>query len=602
MEQFNIFTQVKKEIESFYSERINLVNAKGNKKNTIRYLTKEKSDYSYNQSETISLIDLYYSSKFESGSYDDLGLRKMFLNVGKFRTDVAAKQIDIDVKDFRFIPEDYSNSWTAFFMQKSFKEWTKDNYFGDQLNQMVENFPKYGTIVMKKSNANDRKIDFVPLQCLKNDQCADSLRTANYVIEEHHDMRRWEIDGMKGWNTEGLDLPIDKACTVYERYGHVPLTWLKAVNNEEVKDEDRGKSVDALVILTAEFSDTKDNKQSVKQHIFFASEIKERPYLEVHWNKVHGRWLGVGVMEDLIENQIAKNIIVNLMRRSLQWSSRKLFQSRDQSIAAKNLIKDVADGDILEVGQAGNITQLNTVNQASNDFNQFLNEWENNSNQKSFTYEVATGEALPSGTPFRLGVVLSNAVNSYFGLKREKLGLFLKKVITEFMIPEFIKDFGNESKIVSMYSDEPGFESLKVAAGDYLKTQFIKLSLMSGKPVDLFSLESVITPLDSIKSLFLNIPPNFYKEAKYKFTLDITGEEYNPSIVETLTTIYQILAQKGDPRADTILEKITAKVGVDMSSFNTARQKAPVAMPAQAGGQMPNVNINAGNQQAGQEI
>lgn len=568
MQNFSIGFQITKEIDEFKTKKVQLASF-GSGQN-IRFLSKKADGYYYNQHDTINIIDLYYNSVFENGQKDKLGQQKIFLNIGKFRTEVAAKQIDIDVKDFKFIPDDYADPWTAIFLQKDFKEWTKDSDFGELINCLGDNFPKYGSIVLKKVG---RDVEHVPLQNLINEQTAECLDEASYVIETHPNMYLYEMKEMKNWNTDGLKMRYDETMDVYERYGHVPVSWLKKVNGQTVQDGDSEKSVDAMVICGKNPKVNKETKEG--WHIFYAAEIKERPYREAHWNKQHGRWLGLGVMEDLIENQKAKNIIVNLQRRAISTSSKRLFQTTNIDSSVKNLVSDIEDGSVIEVGANGDIREI-TMNQKTNgDFTSFMQEFDRNSDQKAFTYEVATGEAMPSGTPFRLGVVLSEATNAYFNKKREKFGLFLKKVIIDFMIPRFLREMGNKNRTIAMFTGENGFETLREAAKNFVRTETARVSLLSGNPVDALSIEQAVQPFESVQALFFDLPASYYNEAKFKFDLSITGEEIDvQSKRESLSTLYQLMNQKGDPRSERVLQRIMQLSGESIAQFGTA-QMAP---------------------------
>jgi len=589
MINFSIGIQLKKEIEEFNNKKIKLATPNFDS-DSVRYLKNDNKTYFYNQRQTINIVDLYYNSKFENGAYDKQKQRKIFLNVGKFRCEVASKQIDLDVKDFNFKPTDYADPWESIFLQRDFHEWTKETYFGELINKCVEAFPKYGTVVLKNC---DGDLHFVHLQNLINDQSAESLQKASYVIEVHPDMHIWEMQEMKDWNCEGLDLNFSETGTVYERYGRVPLSFIKKVNNEEVQDGDHKKYVDALVISM--FTKTKDGKDNI--HVFFAEQITSRPYLEAHWNKQYGRWLGLGTMEDLIENQQAKNIIVNLIKRSLQWSAKRLFQGTDTSTTGKNLVRDAADGDIVEVGPNGDIRELNLSAKTNADFSAFLNEFERNSDQKAFTYEVATGEGLPSGTPFRLGVVLSNAVNSFYNLKREKLGIFLKKAICEFLVPQFLMDMTNEEKVLNLFSGENGYEVVKSAAMDYFKLEAARVSLLSGRAVDISSIMQIISPYEMVQALFIKRSTSYYKEtAKWKFDFDPTGEDTDyTNKVETLKTLYQLLIQKNDPRAENVLAKLANLTGEPLSQFGQLPEANP--QMGQVENQVKNLQLSNGKQQ-----
>jgi hypothetical protein len=560
---FNIYTQIRKEIDSFYNEKIHLAGKQP--EGNVRFLSKENQTYSFNQYETLNLIDMYWNSKFASGEKDAQGRQKLFMNVGKFRSEVASKQIDVDAKDFLFTPEDYASTIGAWLMQQEFKTYAKETYFGELINECVENFPRYGSVVLKKVG---KKLEFVPLQTLRNDQSAKDLNSASFVIEEHTDMTMGEIQKMKKnkWDIGDFTLPFGQTTTVYERVGAVPQWYLNDLNKIPNEGVDNNETVDALIICTIEKT-PRSKKLTEIGHVFYAKAISERPYREAHWSKQHGRWLGIGEMENQFPNQVAKNVLTNILKNAFEWSSKRLFQSQDETVA-NNLIKEVTDGDVLQINANGNITQIDMAAKFSGEAQQMMNEWERNSDQKSFTYEVATGEALPSGTPFRLGVVLSNAVNSHFTFKREKLGIFLKKAVMDFLIPDFMNEAISGKSTILVNSDMTGYEVIRSAAEDYTVGQVIRASIFSGKLIDMNLIQQMVNPIAIAHQLFIERPADFYSTIKTKFDLTITGEETDvQKRVTSLTTLWQVLSARGDQRSDKVLARILALTGESMAMF-----------------------------------
>jgi len=415
---FSLIGQLQKELNEFFQDKVKIAGVQTDNPRAT------STGFDFSQWEALNMIELYYNSKFESGQLDSEGQRKVFLNISQFKADVASKQVDIDVKDFTFIPQEPDSEWGAFFLNRKFRQWAKRNYFGKLINEVVMDYPKYGSAVMKKVG---KELERVPLMTLRNEQSAKDLQCAKYVIEEHKDWTYNDLEKMDGWKLEGVKLDWDEKVTVFERYGFVPLDWYKTQKGLKVEEGDEKKSIDTMAILLP-FKD--DKGKYTDGEILFLEEIERRPYEEVHWKKVDGRWLGVGEIENQFENQVFRNMITNLRRRGLLWAGKKIFQSPDTEIA-KNLVRDVKDGEVLRIMPNGNITQVNTSTQALGEFQSAIQEIDQNSNEKSFTFEVATGEALPSGTPFRLGVMMSNAVNAHFALKRENLGLFFEGVVYE---------------------------------------------------------------------------------------------------------------------------------------------------------------------------
>lgn len=373
---------------------------------------------------------------------------------------------------------------------------------------------------------------------------------------------------------------------VRERYGRVPLSWLNKVNKRPVKDSDYDTYVDAIAIVASRKGKRSEDRQDF---VFFAEEVKERPYREAHWKKQHGRWLGLGTGEDLIEDQQATNIAINLKRRNLHWASKRVLQSTSEDLIQHNVLKDVPDGTVMTVGTNGQISQVDLSSRSPGEFQEFINNWENNANQNAFTYEVATGEGLAPGTPFRLGVLLSNAVNSFFGSKQERLGLFMKRIIIDFMMPQFLRDMQDAERVVSMFSDESGYEVLKSAAMQWVASETVRASLLSGKAVDAQMLIDAITPYDAIQAMFYKLPASYYKEAKYKFDLDITGEAVDTKAkMESLTNLHAVMVQSGDfDRANKVLERIAALAGEDLTRFGPQKLMAPAATATPATAPVP---------------
>lgn len=573
--QFNIFSQLQKELEEFKQK----VKIAGTTTNTgAKYLEESKGGYEFNQLETLNLIDLYYNSKFESGDTDSEGQRKVFLNICQFRSDVASKQVDIDVKDFLFVPDDNASEFGSLFLTRKFKHWAKENFFGELINECVMDYPKYGTVVIKKFKD---KIERVPLKNIVIKQDAKDIKSAEYFTEIHEDMTIEEMQRMKEWDTDKLDLDFNSRETVYERYGRVPLDFYKTQKGIEVEEGDEKKVTNCLTILTLK---AKNKKQEAGGTVLFIAEVEgdDRPYEEAHWKRQDGRWLGIGEVENQFENQIVRNMTANLRRRAMYWSSKHVFQSSDTEIA-KNLVRNVKDGDVLKIMPNGNITPvaIETRNLAEYGDNDAM--WEKNSDQKSFTYEVATGEAMPSGTPFRLGVVMSNAVNSHFSMKRENLGLFFNRVVMEQILDIFKKENRREHKML-IPLDEKGIETLKNEVKAITLWKNFKEQILSGIIPDMEAIKAKVDEeISKRKNLEFVIPEDFYETIEAHVTLVTTGENINlEKKIESLTNLYNTMVQKGDPRADIVLKRILALTGEDVDSFGSATpqaQQAPQTAP-----------------------
>ena len=566
---YNIFAELKKNIEDFNQGKV--VITKKPSDSSARYLSKKDMNYVFSQPETLAIVDLYMASQFEKGKFDTEGQRKVFLNKVRFIRDVSRMRTDIDVKNYVFNPDTYEDIWGTYLMQKKFKIWTREQYFGETLNRLQDDFATYGTAVTKKVGD---EVYRVPIKNLINTQDAETLEEAaecGYVIEKHK-MTRYEMEEMKHWDVADLD--YDKEYEVYERYSMIPESVLKGKTSGDSAKEKRVLAMQILIPDVAEGQDKEGGK------IVFMEKVDGIPYQDVFWEKVDGRWLGRGPVENELEAQVAANMTANLRRRALLWSSKKLFQTASEEVA-KNLVKDVKDGEVLYVGNNGTIAPVAMETRNMAEFSADEAVWNDNSQKTSFTFEVATGESMPSGTPFRLGVVLSQAVDSFFNLKKEQFGLFLKRSFYEQIVPIFMEDVGEHS--LAFAQTESGVDLLRMAMTEHFTQKEITKQLIAGQlPEPEMIKANVEQQLVKSPYMFVDIPEGFYKTLKYHMELDITDEATDTRTeIETLTTLYQVMAQKGDPRAEKIVDMILAKTGKNLNAMVGLKAMTPPAMQTQ---------------------
>lgn len=579
MQSYNIFAKLRDSIQQFDTEKITIAG-----KQQEWSMGKKAPGYQFSQRDTLDLVDLYFNSKFEKGLHDSEGQRKAFLNICKFRADVASKQTDIDVKDYIFQPEEGAdNEWKAYLMQRKFAVWARENYYGELINELNTDFSKYGTAVLKSVGKDVKR---VPIRTLRNSQDADSLEDAvkcgGFVIEEH-EMSKFEMDEYKEWNTLGFE--YDKKYKVFEMYSLVPLGFIKAYNEQANTQTDWDKWVMAVSVLCPEKA-ADGSYDEKKGNILFIEQISHLPYQEVHWSKQDGRWLGVGVVEDQFENQIARNFTANLRRRALLWGSKKIFQSTDEMVG-KNLVKDVKDGEVLQISATGQVTQVGMESRNLAEYSSDEEMWEKNSDQKAFTYEVITGENMPSGTPFRLGVILSNSATMYYEAKREKFGLFLERSFFEQIIPIFKKQ--TKEHTLTILANSVGADVLKEAMIEYHTNRRIIDGFLAGKPIDKKTAETLVrTELEKAPHLFVNISDGFYDDAKFYLRLQITGESANTAQeIETLTTLLTLRLQNpqgfDDPSNRKLANLIASKTGKNVDAILGKAEPLPANPQPNAG-------------------
>lgn len=571
-----MITQLQKELGDFkksYSLRRDAVETSN------KVFSSDKSEnYLYNQSAVIDTVDHYFRSEFAKSRFDDEGQRMIFINQLQFPVRVARKQVDIDVKDAIFVPDTYEDAKKIRYAKRQFQDFAKESKLGTVINLLLDDYAKYGSCVYKRVGD---LIERCPIHNIINSQNADSLKQAatsgGYVILKN-EMYLGEMQEFPDWDLSDLELKHDEQYTTYERYGLITGKELRDYGiDSDLEDEETTFSMTMFV-------DGGNNIVNVFTEVIDPDDF---PLGEAHWERQYGRWLGVGEGENQFENQVAKNLASNLRRRALLWGAKKIFQSSDNDKSDLNLIKEVRDGTVLEVGRDGAITQVNGQTQHLGDFQSFDNLVDQNSQQKSFTFESVTGESMASGTPFRLGVILSQATNSHFNLKKEVFAEMLNDMFFNH-ITEIFKDYPKKKKI-AYASDEEGVDELRESIVEYNADKLLLDNLLK-KPVP--ELLGMSFDKEKIKNemraqvekepyFFVNVPDSYYDDLKFAMVVEVTGQYTNvEKEVETLTSILTLALQNpqalDDPRISKMIELIGAKTGQSLKGvLGGVAQKSP---------------------------
>jgi hypothetical protein len=509
----------------------------------------------------------------------------------------------LDTKDFRLIPESAEAQVPTLFLQKELKDWMKETDFGDVLNEIVANLPKYGAVVVKKVK---QELEVVNLHNLVNDQSADDLDDG--PVCEMHVMSPSELQEMP-WDKEAIarlvklysKSPHKNQIVVWERWG-----WM---NKSEFEDTYDGSDelVYTLTICGAVDKYKMDRKGKIQEdfgEVLYKAEVdpeKDFPYYECHWDKIPGRWMGMGMVEKNFEAQVRVNELQNLKGKALYWTSKLLFQSRDDTVA-RNMLSDLTNGDILRVK-----SEITPIPIDSRDLAAFTSEeqlWDKNIQEASFSFETETGETLPSGTPFRLGALLKSSSGGFFNFKRENLGLFLRSLFMDVIIPSFKK--GKRKKhILTIPKTDKDVESLGEKLVDfqmYLAVQqYMEKTGFSPNMEEIQAERQRL--LDEVRNrpnLFFEIPDAFYDDAKFAMDLVITDEQVDMSQkLETVSNLIQLIAQNPNILADDNLRSMVfyamnlagvspVELGLKASTPPMPTQDQMLAQQQQmGGGEMP---------------
>jgi len=557
--------------------------------------------FDFRQKETIKKIYLYYNSKYESGEFDSQGDKKYFYNIGRVPCNIGTKAIDFDTKDIRIQTTSGGNPIRTWFFERDLKFWMKDKNFGKTLNRIFYELPIFGSVVLK---VIDNIPYFVDLRNFIVEQNADSLDKSNYIIEIHnYTPVEFKKLGKKN-NWANVDKAIEEFrkmtdtqyIKVYERYG-------------EVKD---GENYTYKRVTMADVGVDEDIKQTgeMTPHsgvMLQEEEVDKHPYREFHWEKIPGRWLGVGRIEVLFDPQMRVNEISNQEVKSSYWSTLRIWQTRDEGVN-RNLLTDVDNGEILNVED--DIKQVDMADRNLAYYQNEITRWLSNRDELTFSHDPMKGARGAASTTLGATQIATAQAGSYFEQIQENIAMTVKEMLYEVIIPNF-KRQNNKAHNLRIAGEDLDYYNELVTAVKTRKT-FIDYVKRTGKipSSEEYEILKTVTKENEKKGKekSVTIPDEFYKNIKYKIDIIITGEASDTrmkaanlfAVLQAITADPTILQ---DPAKKKILFQYMEQGGLNPYELDMPQEtQAPQIRPQMGGGgvsrpQIPQTPVAGTNQQ-----
>ena len=565
--------------------------------------------YMFDHVQTLRRVDLYYNSQFENGPTDDQGFDKFFFNLVKPACDIGEKFVDLDSKDFvLYSDNDSDEELRLFIMRQDFRQWMKNSDFGSALNEMGANFPKYGHIVTKSV---EEGVINTPVHNLRMDTAAPNLKKSPFVYELL-DLTRRDLRGMKGWYQDQVDILFargDKRQTygAYECYHQnenpYGKEWARTIRADLLhlkNGNGMNKSIEAMT--------KRGQDEFVPSVILYEDEVKKLPYDETKWLNVPGRWLGMGFVEDLFDEQMARNEVTNIERRKLHLSSLVLLQSTSD-VPQSNLLTDVDNGQILRVRDPLTVLSFEERNLPA--FREAKQDIDSHVEKRTFSFDIATGGNLPAGTPLGVSRIQAGMVLNYFDKKRENMALLLKRVILNDILPSFKKEsalkhavrfLGSEAGIERLYS-----EVAKSLVRERILDNLFKRGTVPA-PGEAQKVENqALEDIKKNRKLLVRIIEGYYEDANEYVDVMSTGEQRDfAALGQTLFNALTAVASNPniilDDRLRPIFFKMLEIAGVSSDELGLLEQKVQNApAPPQAQPQMQPPQQNGAAPRPGQQ-
>lgn len=611
----SIFAQIRKEQTDFMFNWISIV-----------------AGYPFNQYWTIKRIHLYLNNKYMDSTASDTGSiypanspaeDRIFFNVVTAPCEVAAKMLNLDTKDIRLWPTNPKSSFSTYLLEKEMKQWLKKNKLGKILNQIADEAPKFGSVVLEKTVDGANLID---LRRLILDPTVETIQKSRFVTTIAY-MSESELKE-SGWDQKAIDIAIERFgnnntsepyedtsvnanvmrstpyIKVFKRFGEVPAWWVDdSLKPGTVKGDKLVKSL--FIVAGADWQSKSAEGKPVGEMgvtLFKSRWRKEWPFKDFHYTKTKGRWLGIGIVEMLFDIQVRVNEMKNQKRQAMSISTLHLFQGPKGMI--RNVLTDLQNGDVFfkDVNGQGLEPVANEERNLAA-FEQEEASYLQQVDKLTFAYEAVRGDQS-EGSQVTLGQTQIAVAQStgVFGFKKENYGLFLQEYFNDLVLPQLMKDLTPEH-IMRFTGSTQELQKLDEAAADLHANDYVKKEMLAGRLVtkedwDAAKQKATIEYQRLGENRFLKIKDSFYDDAEFEFDFLITGEQANPAqMAGNINMLLQEIPNLNlqDPLTKLLFSKLCEQIGISPSELELASsqtqqqqpQMQPGVPPPQMGQQQP---------------
>ncbi len=561
--------------------------------------------YAFNQYLTLKRIFLYLSNRYENGSFY-LGREKLFFNVVMPPVEVATKMLSVDPKNIKLIPTNPESHFPTYLLEKELRHWLKSSKMGEVLNQIAEEAPRYGSVLLEKTKDGARICD---LRRTMLDPSVDRAKDSRFITTVHY---MTDVDlRASGWDEEAIELAIMRfgntqaaqsfedmsgnlnlmrsspQVKVFKRYGEVPQGWLDGGKSE--------KMVKSLFIVAGPDILQRNTQGQVVGELgvtlFKSAWNKEYPFKDFHYTKIKGRWLGMGVVEMLFDVQTRFNEIKNQKRLAGELSALHLFQTKDKSLV-RNVLTDLENGDIMF--SPNGIEPVANEERNLSYFEQEEESYANQVDKLSFAYEAVRGDNAPGTQTLGETQIAVAQATGVYGFKKKNLRYFLKEFFNDLVMPQLTKDLTAEH-IMRFTGTAQEIDKLDAAAAELHANQVIINAAMNGERIDQDLQEkarqkAITEYRKNGTNRFLKIKEAYYDDADFDFDFDIENQDTDPNgILNGIQTlagfgVFQNPAVWNDPRTKMFLNKAAEQFGIAPAEIEFANNQAT---EMQQKGQLP---------------
>ena len=431
-------------------------------KDVYEVITKEEEAYnlpiepiagwSWNMKKHIQVSALYLNSQFEQDNENRT--KRPNKNIIRPIINIQKRTEGFDVKDIEIYIDNADEYYKSFLVQKYHDHWALENEMDTFIDEVVESYVDYGGVLVKKTKG--LRPEVVNLQSLA---FCDQTNILSGTFGIKHFFSVPELREMAGvWDKKQMELVILKSrnekqqdkdniasktpgkyIEVYEVHGSFPDSWVDGDSDE----------YSSQIHVCTFYKDDNQNKHGVS---LFRKREPKLPFKFLARDKIFGRALGMGGIEELFEAQVWTNYAEKRMMEMLDTASQILYKTTDQAFAKRNKMAELQNGEILVLREGADIGQIDTAPRNIAVFKDSEFGYAEHARQMGGASEVSLGDQPNAGTPFKSVEAQLFENNSLHKYRQGKIAVFMDEIYRDWLIPGFAKEITNGIKFLSELS------------------------------------------------------------------------------------------------------------------------------------------------------
>lgn len=401
--------------------------------------------YRWGMYEHIRRSTLYKYSEMLDGKSDLTPVRNIVMPIIRLQYRLQS----IDVKDIVLYLTNPKIFYKSMIVRKYHEKWAIDNKIDKFIDDVVESDVDYGGALVKRTK--DKAPSVVPLTALA---FADQKNIMSSPIGIRHEMTLAELEDMPGWGVKGADTTISELIVnaevaqdeLWKSQGKIEVFEVRGLMPNEWFDATEGHSRQLQIVAAVKAKGGKDKEYAT----LFKSKAGDDLRFHTAREKLNGRALAWGGIEELFEPQVWTNYSEARLRELLEEAAKTIYKTTDKKFGARQSLKNSRTGQVYYVD--GDLQQVDNFPRNAALFEKAVNDWQSHAQSMGEAHNALRGEAPTAGTPAQLQELVVSTGQGMHEYRKGKFSDFIGEIYKDWVLPQLEREIASEHEFFSEFS------------------------------------------------------------------------------------------------------------------------------------------------------